>query len=287
MRQWATISLCLNKRRRILPALAATLVILCICAPALAEDEPFQMENSSWMSFDRYKEKPANWIAPDERTQAAQQPVIVPPPLTPADMPVITSPTRALSAPVLPGVNKDFEVKVDTTEDQHWRPAPVISHMDSAPEMDVQGEWQDAAKTARQKRDKNQMLEGEDGKATYDVRLSYLPARSMPIPKPAKQIAKKTPELPQTKIPDTATAAAAQKPKEPEKPKVDAAACAAIEAYKQHQLQAIESDRQTLKALQNAISQLGLNKQLDFMNGATGSLSIQAGAAGQQQPNTP
>ena len=36
----------------------------------------------------------------------------------------------------------------------------------------------------------------------------------------------------------------------------------ALDAYKKRQLAAIESDRQTLSALQGAIAQLGLQKQL-------------------------
>jgi len=284
MRLWAPF-LFRNARRRIWPPLAVALAILALNAPAFAEDDPFQMESSSWMSFDRYKEKPANWIAPDDRAQAALQPVIVPPPITPADMPVITAPIRPVETPPLPGLNKDFDVRVNSTEDDHWKPEATVTHLDTQPEIDLQGKWQDAAKTARMNKDKTQILENEDGKTAYDVRLSYLPGRITPIPKMAKAEAKK-PELPQTKMPEATVAAA--KPKELEKPKIDQAACAALEAYKQRQLQAIESDRKTLKALQDAISQLGLGKQLDFMNGAGGSLGIQqAGESGSQQQKSP
>ena len=286
MRLWAPILFC-NSRRRIWLALAIACAILATGVPALAEDDPFQMESSSWMSFDRYKEKPANWIAPDDRAQAALQPVVVPPPVTPADMPVITAPTRPIEAPALPGLNKEFDVRVNSTEDDHWKPEATVTHLDTQPEIDLQGSWQDAAKAARANKDKKQILENENSKTAYDVRLSYLPSRITPIPKMAKAEAKK-PELLQTKIPEATVVAAAPKPKEPEKPKVDPAACAAIEAYKHRQLQAIESDRKTLKALQDAISQLGLGKQLDFMTGAGGSLGIQqAGESGDQQQKTP
>jgi hypothetical protein len=73
--------------------------------------------------------------------------------------------------------------------------------------------------------------------------------------------------------------AAAAPPPKPKLSAADAAACAALDAYKKRQLAAIESDRQTLSALQNAIAQLGLNKQLDFMIGAGGSLGKQATSA--------
>jgi hypothetical protein len=65
----------------------------------------------------------------------------------------------------------------------------------------------------------------------------------------------------------------------PKKTPEEAAACAAIDAYKKQQLQAIQSDRQTLKALQDAIKQLGLQKELNFMAGAQGGVIDPSGAA--------
>jgi hypothetical protein len=248
--------------------------VLVLSSPALADDDPpFQMEPSSWMSFDRYKEKPANWIAPDERAEAALQPVIVPPPLTPADMPVITPPTRPVETAPLPGLNKDFDVRVNTTEDDNWKPATALADPDAKPDIDLQDNWQDAAAAARLNKDKKQTLESSNGHTVYDVRLSYLPARITPLPKAAKKA-----ELAQAKIslPAATIAAAAPPPPAPKVSAADAAACAALDAYKKRQLAAIESDRKTLSALQSAIAQLGLNKQLDFMAGASGSLGKQA-----------
>ena len=83
---------------------------------------------------------------------------------------------------------------------------------------------------------------------------------------------------------------AQKKPESPAPPPVpamsksDDAVCAAIDAYKKRQLAAIESDRKTLAALQSAISQLGLNKQLDFMVDATGNLNIPVGGASHITP---
>lgn len=50
-------------------------------------------------------------------------------------------------------------------------------------------------------------------------------------------------------------------------------ACEALTAYRRRQLAAIESDRRTLSALQSAIAELGLDKQLDFLTGSKGRMS--------------
>ena len=65
----------------------AMLLALFLVTPALADESPFDLEPSSWMSFNRYKEKPSSWMAPDVRAQVAAQPVVVPPPTLPASLP--------------------------------------------------------------------------------------------------------------------------------------------------------------------------------------------------------
>jgi hypothetical protein len=292
---------------RTLCALGTALVVFAFAAPVLAEDDqPFQMESSSWISFDRYNEKPGHWLTPDERTAAETQPVIVPPPVTPADMPVITPPTRPVETAALPGVNNDFDVKVSSTEDDNWKPPSLLLHADDAKptkqDAEAQASWQDAAAFARTNRDKKQVLETINGHPAYDVRLSYFPGFITPMPKPdVKKIQLAEPKMSLPETPPqapasaptskpaatpapTATVAAtppAVKPAtkqataQPAAPKMsaaDAAACAALDAYKKRQLAAIESDRKTLSALQDAIAKLGLNKQLDFMTGANGSV---------------
>jgi len=89
------------------------------------------------------------------------------------------------------------------------------------------------------------------------VRLANLPdSRITPIPEGA--ITKPQPQV-------LAKVAA--------KPKRNPEVCAAVTAYKKQQLAAIESDRQTLNALQAAIADLGLDKKIDFTHGASGSLA--------------
>jgi len=108
-------------RMRDVLALGAALALFACPDPARADD-PFDMESSSWMSFDRYKEKPSTWIAPDARAQAQQTPVIVPPPVMPANMPILTAPTRPVVPAVMPGFNKDFDIQVNSTADDNQIP---------------------------------------------------------------------------------------------------------------------------------------------------------------------
>jgi hypothetical protein len=104
--------------------------------------------------------------------------------------------------------------------------------------------------------------------------MSFLPNRQIaPIPEPERK------SYQERIAPLLAHAAPApiDDAREPKKSATDLASCAAVDAFKKKQMEDIQSDRRTLAALQAAISQLGLNKELSFMTGATGSLA-QAGA---------
>jgi hypothetical protein len=131
-----------------------------------------------------------------------------------------------------------------------------VTDLDTAPNLQVSKQnWLDASQVAKdQAQGKNDFAEN----APLDVRMSFLP--------PARALPKK-PVL---------AAATPPKPVAPPSTAPDTAACAAIDAYKKRQLAAIQSDRETLKALQNAISQLGLNKQLDFMASADSKIDAPA-----------
>lgn len=92
---------------------------------------------------------------------------------------------------------------------------------------------------------------------SFLVRLPMLPNRNVesffapPVPRAGPKA-----EPPSAKAPEARPEAKQKKP--------DAEAMAAFAAYKKKQLEAIESDRQTLMALQAAIQDLGLTKKLDF-----------------------
>ncbi len=149
-----------------------------------------------------------------------------------------------------------------TADDDH---EPVILN-DKVSDLSIpKSSWRDAVQLARSKK---VMSDDDQNSDPLDVRFTYLPATSSPVTKAQKpviaSIVKKT-ETAEAKPPAPVTAA----------PPADPAACAAIDAYKKRQLAAIESDRETLTALQTAIAQLGLQKKLDFMVGASGNLKLQ------------
>ncbi len=96
---------------------------------------------------------------------------------------------------------------------------------------------------------------------------SFLPSiKITPIPEPERARHIQTP----------ASAAAAPAADKNKALPADLAACVAVlDSYKKKQLAALQSDRQTLTALQEAIAQLGLQKQLNFMTNGNSSLNAE------------
>jgi hypothetical protein len=238
---------------------AVVAVLLGMSGPARADDAPFQLDRTNWMSFERYKEEPSAWHEEKPSDQAAIEtpaltaPVIVPMPIA---LPVLN---RPVNVPAMPGVNQGFEVDVSSTLDGKRSVDSLATNPDGPDGLQPpQENWKDAATEARQSMMQNKNADDED-KGAFSIRFAYLPNPEVtPVFNPPhKKYERPKLQVAQTPVPD----------------KEDKAACAAIDAYKKRQLEAIESDRQTLAALQGAISQLGLQKQLDFMVGANGSLT--------------
>ncbi len=229
-------------------------------APARA-DNPFDLESSGWMSFDHYKDKPAAWVATHK--DPGEGPVIAP---VTAPTPVLP-PARAVALPVMPGLLKDEPPKVTSTADDTDTDGARLTNLDSQPDLQLSGKnWLDAAEMARQAEEKKKSGDAEH--QALDIRLSYLPDTHVAPAEPKhKTIHHLTPKVAMAQ-PGAPTSAAPP-------PAADPALCAAIDNYKKHQLQAIESDRKTLAALQSAIAELGLKKQLSFLADTGGHLNIQ------------
>ncbi len=261
-------------------ALVAGLCFLATAVPARADDGPFEFDRAHWMSFDRYKEKTKHGAALQETndTEASapagdnDKPADAPvagdnatPSVTPPGMvPAMAVPTRPINIPVMPGLNKGYNVQVNSTEDEK-PPIAQITHIDTQPTVSIpERNWQAPKDAIR--RSGQQDVEGGDGdneRQPLNIRMSFLPnSKITPVP---------SPEYKSNHGRKLAAAVAAAAP-EPEK-KAEVAACAAIDAYKKKQLEAIESDRQTLTALQKAISQMGLQKELNFIAGANGAVN--------------
>ena len=227
-------------------------------APAHADD-PFDLESSSWMSFDRYKDKPAAWVAThkDPGEGPVIMPVIVPTPVLP--------PAREVALPAMPGLNKDAPPKVTSTADDADTDGAHLTNFENQPDLQLSGKnWLDAADMARQAEEKKKSGDAEH--SALDVRLSYLPdSHVAPADLKHKVVHHVVPKV--ATVQPTAPAAT---------PAANPALCAALDSYKKHQLQAIESDRKTLTALQSAIAELGLKKQLSFLADTGGHLNIQS-----------
>ncbi|MDX2028432.1 MAG: hypothetical protein SFW62_07330 [Alphaproteobacteria bacterium] len=241
---------------KFMAVLSVTLSALLIApaAPAHAANnlDPFQLDTGHWMSYQRYKEKADNpesfaqEAAPVEQEEIAAAPVEEPP--------------KPVAPPAMPGMNKGYNVQINSTEDDVKRQTPKITRMESEPEMQLPSQsWQKADDAARRSAQNSNLNEEEI--TPLDIRMSMLPSLQAAAPPTRDNKKKMMTEL----------------IKAPPKPTdLDAAACAAIDAYKKRELDAIQRDRETLAALQTAISQLGLQKELSFLTDNNSKMNMPA-----------
>jgi hypothetical protein len=230
--------------------------------PAYADEDPFQMDSGRWMSSDHYQDADKRGILDKIQPPPAPEPppppdeAVAAKPVLPTT-PVVAAPSRPIDLPVMPGMNKDFDVHVDSTADDSAAPAAPVVTPSAEPDIHLSDKnWQ---APVPQKHTANAEGDDSDNADTpLAVRMTFLPsAKITPIPSPERASVPKLDVLMQAKKEAAKSEAKADK----------AAVCAAIDSYKKQQLEAIQSDRQTLKALEDAISALGLQKQLSFMAG--------------------
>lgn len=242
-------------------------------AAAAGELDPFQIENGHWMSFERYSdnikrnrpvgaetpvaiEAPTLAVAGDEKPMEPAADSAGQPGLAEESMPAVAAPQRPLNLPTLPGVNKGFNLQVESTAENKTAapPAQIVQTSDGASDLQLQARnWQEATEIARARSDRASAVRDPEH-SPLDVRMSFLPNPKV------------VPVGPDEKKPRTHYLAMPATQKPPEEAKT-AAECAAVDTYKKKQLEAIQSDRETLQALQSAIADLGLQKQLSFMTG--------------------
>lgn len=265
--------------------LSAVLTLGIYANPAYADDV-FDLNGQSWKSIQSYEDtlksdkpsaEPSSSASPVTNPPQMQPAASMPPsqeepapkmsPATPSSTASIAPPQRPISLPVLPVFNRQYDVQVQSTADEPSSTAAAahIVNMDTTPEFHLKDQnWQNATDVATQKPNEE---DSDEQKKPLHIRYSSLPnAQIKPVPFIPKGLTHGHPP----KAPDTASTQLAETPKKP-----DLAACAAVDAYKKKQLQALQSDRKTLEALQSAIAQLGLQKQLSFMTDTQGSLNLQ------------
>lgn len=259
------------------------LVVVFGATEATASDlDPFQMENNHWISLEHYGEnikhnRPMASEALEEKPDKIDVPGLVPavseknnnePPSAsetatgPVSAPVVAAPKRPLDLPALPTTARGFNVQIDSTSDEKSveaaSPQPVLNTQTGTTALHLQEQnWQEAAEAARVRADHARSANAENDSQPLNVRMSYLPNLKIT----AKEKPVRPPHSVFSQLPST--------PKPPQaEPAKTPAECSAIDTYRKKQLEAIESDRKTLQALQSAISELGLQKQLNFMTNA-------------------
>src|ERR1700744_3833239 len=72
------------------------------CTPAHADDTPFSLEGTSWMSFNRYRHEPSAWQEQQQKEEEEKAAAVNAPPMTvpvivptPVALPVLTRPVDA------------------------------------------------------------------------------------------------------------------------------------------------------------------------------------------------
>lgn len=252
---------------------------------AVADDtDAIQIENSQWISVEHYgenvkKNRPTASEIVEEKKQAITDTPEPAPPVAAAETPaapVVAAPMRPVDVPMMPAVVRNFNLQIDSTADANAEPIPPVIRQSG--KLDITPEdqkWREATEMAREHADdaRNKNFDGE--RTPVDVRWTYLPNPKI-VPQERPQRA------PRARI---AEISSASKPKPVEAPaKNTVQECAAIDTYKKKQLEALQSDRKTLEALQSAIADLGLQKQLNFMTGAKQETNASAPQVGGSTP---
>lgn len=272
----------------------AALWLLAFCLPAVADDGPFQLDAGHWMSYGHYSDLKERGLTPSAKPQAQPQqtpeatssPSPAPAPSTAtsdASTPAMAKPSRPIALPVMPGMDDGFNVQVNSTADSpNFSSAPPSAGEHAASTVHLSDEnWQTPASVIENAKSAPQSDDQGDGDVSpLHVRMTFLPNENVtPVPSPESPSGQHLGHVMLEKK-------LAEKEK-PAKTPEEAAACAAIDAYKKQQLEAIQSDRQTLKALQNAITALGLQKQLSFMTGDNSALTNAPMASDAPPANSP
>ncbi len=192
------------------------------------------------------------------------------------------APERPLNLPALPTMTNDHGFFVESTEEAKaifW--SAVQEH-----------NWK-STETA------DQELEAEVeaaqlvnilGRDPFKVRYALLPSpslRSTMASRIATSILDREAQVRKAEKEAAAKPVLAQKKVDPAVQKETNQACEAFADYRRRQLEAMESDRKTLAALQAALADMGLSKDLSFMTKASSVLTAQQQEATTQKSATP
>lgn len=231
--------------------MAAFMLGLAIAFPSWAEN-PFDIDSGNWTAFENYKQTPKDSAPkfPDQKKAAAPDPDV------PAEESAPPPPAVSLFlTPAMPGLDKGFDIKIESTEQRQKIPLPSAKKSTSPDFLLPDKNW--ASPSSLKMTPKKEENEEEN---PLNVRMSFLPSQGFA---PASHTDS---ESARTRGHEEQRKRLAQKKNVADKTPEVAAACEALDLYKKQQLDALQSDRETLKALQNAIHSLGLSKQLGYMS---------------------
>ncbi len=216
-------------------------------------------EPTSWVTLDRFYElqEEAERAAVAEKEQQSTADV-----QTKNQESAFAQPERPLALPDMPQIATRHQVPVDATEEDE-----LFAWMRQKKWMTPSEAEEEMARIAEAKR-----MHHEFGQSPFHLRFAALPGTSLQSI-PAGRVTRPIMERDEQARAAAAAAAQAMKTKvaessAPPVPKTKAEACDILNTYKRKQLEALESDRQTLAALQAALKDMGLSNDLGFVSRA-------------------
>ena len=241
--------------------------VLCCAAESEATD-PIRIDENQWTA-------PVTPVMPAITASHAQPSlkITVPAVEAPVAAKTVAAPARPVDLPVMPAMTGSIMLKVDSTAEQTQ--AQIGAGKDGHPDLVLREKgWRDATEEARKEADQIRADNTGGDREPLDVRMSYLPnPKITPISVAATVVHPRVGEVMSTPKPILERKTASCSPE--------------LDKERQRQLDAIESDRKTLQALQSAITDLGLQKQLNFMTNASKGVTVDAAQATNQNAATP
>lgn len=235
-----------------LPANAATPASPPTKSPAKVwVDDPFASKTESWLSLGGYSQKQVEDIkATEVAARKLQQEVL--------EAEMLAARVRAMDAPAMPSMRVE-----EATPTVELVETNVFSQRSEREWMKVE----DAAHELSLIRNAKNLQQQFD-ESPFDIRFASLPDTRVKV-STARKV--KTSRIQREKklAAERAKRLLAEAPKKKIKT-TEVEACKAAATYKRRQLAAMESDRRTLSALRNALSDLGLTKKLGFMHKSNG-----------------
>lgn len=224
-------------------------VLFCVF-PALAEEDfrPFDFETKKWVDLDSYA------------GEGADSSVISLPPVSLPSLPSeqapsnekMAEPARPLDLPSLPAMKPVETLEAPSTEEEN---KAFLADKDR---------WKKIENFDEESQESVAAGADEKNQRALSVRFPFLPSpdvKAIPDERISKSVVDR-----QKLLRDNG---AVKKKTAKSKPKLqteeEAQACEALNDYRRRQLEAMESDRQTLSALRKALSELGLQDRLKFM----------------------